>query len=91
MNQDKHQKHEKNNCTIHVLPPSISEADINALFLGLVDVVKKKIELDYKSQLVNISEDYLRVKNELKQKSAECNRLKNEILNLKSIIERKQL
>ncbi|MBR1988494.1 MAG: hypothetical protein IKA36_05610 [Clostridia bacterium] len=76
-----------NECTIHVIPQTISDSDINALFLGLVDVVKKKIELDYKSQFLNLSSDYVRIEKLLKEKTAECNRLKNEIVFLKSKLE----
>lgn len=82
--KDKNQK-----CTIHVLPQTITDNDINSLFLGLVDIVKKKIELDYKSQFIAINSDYSRIEKQLKEKTAECNRLKNEILFLKSQINQK--
>ena len=36
---------EKSNYKIHVMPPAISDADITALFNGIINVVKKKIEL----------------------------------------------
>ena len=71
-------------CTIHVLPQTITDNDINSLFLGLVDIVKKKIELDYKSQFINLNSGYAKMEKLLKEKTAECNRLKNELLFLKS-------
>ncbi len=77
--KDKNQK-----CTIHVLPQTISDNDINSLFLGLVDIVKKKIELDYKSQFITLGSNYSKIEKRLKEKTAECNRLKNELLFLKS-------
>ena len=76
-------------CKVHIIPPCITDNDINSLFLGLVDIVKRKIELDYKSQLVNINTDHSKTKKLLQEKTAECNRLKNEILYLKAQLEQK--
>ena len=73
-----------NDCKIHVMPPAITDADITALFNGLVNVVKKKIELDNKAVVINMNSCVEKLKAELKEKQAECNRLKNEILFLKS-------
>ena len=73
-----------NDCKIHVMPPAISDADITALFNGLLNVVKKKIELDNKSVFINMNSCMEKLSKELKEKQSECNRLKNEILFLKS-------
>lgn len=83
-NNNENNKNQK--CTVHVIPTSITDNDINSLFLGLVDIVKKKIELDYKSQFLTLNTDYSKIEKQLKEKTAECNRLKNEILFLKSQI-----
>ncbi len=77
-------KLEVNNCKIHVMPPQITDADITALFNGVVGVVKKKIELETKNEILNMNLSFEKLIKELKQKQAECNRLKNEILFLKA-------
>jgi len=69
---------------IHVMPPSITDDDINALFKGIVNVVKKKFELEKNAETINLAIDHEKLLKELKQKNAEINRLKNEILYLKS-------
>lgn len=73
-------------CLIHVMPPSISDEDINALFNGIVNVMRKKIELEARSELINMSVNVDKLSRELKEKKAECVRLKNEIIYLKSQI-----
>ncbi|MBR6778544.1 MAG: hypothetical protein IKM43_00105 [Clostridia bacterium] len=73
-----------NQCKVHVMPTTISEQDISALFNGLLNVVKKKFELDMQAEIINMSSDLNRLRHQLKEKTAECVRLKNEILNLKS-------
>ena len=45
-NKNMQNESKKGNCNIHVMPSTISDADISALFQGLVNVVKKKFELD---------------------------------------------
>ena len=77
-------KIENQNCNLHVMPSSITDEDINALFLGIVDVVKKKFEIDSKKQIISMNSNLERVLFELSEKTKECNRLKNEIINLKS-------
>lgn len=77
---------EKEICNIHVMPPAISDADISALFNGLLNVVKKKFELDTKSNIINMNLNIEKLMKELNEKQAECNRLKNEIIYLKSKI-----
>lgn len=83
-NMEKSNKNKK--CNIHVMPHSITDNDINALFCGLLDVVKKKFELDNQQQFYNLNYSNDQLKNELKNKINECNRLKNEIIYLKSIL-----
>ena len=75
---------EKQNCQIHVMPPAITDADINALFNGILNVVKKKIELETKAEFLNMNSNIEKLVAELKQKTAECNRMKNEIIFLKN-------
>ena len=72
-----------NHCNFYVMPSTITDNDISALFQGLLNVVKKKFELDNQAEYYHFSQDINKLKNELKAKTAECNRLKNEILNLK--------
>ena len=78
------QNNNESNLKIHVMPPQISDDDITALFNGIINVVKKKIELETKAEIININANYSNLLKELKAKQAECNRLKNEILYLKS-------
>ena len=75
---------QKPNFKLHVMKPAISDEDITALFNGIVNVVKKKVELENNSQIIemNLCRDML-VK-ELKEKKAEIVKLKNEIVRLKS-------
>lgn len=75
-------------CKIHVMPSQISDNDISALFNGLLNVVKKKFELDCEAQFINYNINIDNLKRELKNKINECNRLKNEIINLKSQLEK---
>ena len=71
---------------IYVMPPQITDADITALFNGIVNVVKKKCELETKAEILNINANYDKLLKDFKEKQAECNRLKNEIIYLKSQI-----
>ena len=75
-------------CNVHVMPSQISDNDISALFNGLLNVVKKKFELDFEAQFINYNINIDNLKRELKNKINECNRLKNEIINLKSQLEK---
>jgi len=75
-------------CKVHVMPSQISDNDISALFNGLLNVVKKKFELDFEAQFINYNINIDNLKRELKNKINECNRLKNEIINLKSQLEK---
>ena len=74
------------NCQIHVMPPSISDEDISALFNGILNVVKKKFELECKANILNLNSNIENLIKALNEKTAECNRLKNEIIYLKSKI-----
>ena len=77
---------EKKDCNVYVMPPVITDEDITALFKGIVNVVRHKLELDVKAQVLNLNLTQEKLINELKAKTAECNRLKNEIIYLKSKI-----
>ena len=46
---------------IHVMPPSITDEDISALFNGILNVVKKKIELENKAEIININANYTKL------------------------------
>jgi len=51
----------KPNFKVHVMPPSITDADITALFNGIINVVKKKVELEKMQKLLTwtcIKKDY---------------------------------
>lgn len=73
-----------NSCNLHVMPPQITDEDISALFKGVINVVKKKIELDNKAEIINMNLSIEKLLKTLKEKEAECIRLKNEIIYLKS-------
>lgn len=77
------------NYKIHVMPPSITDEDITALFNGIVNVVKKKYELEKNAETINLNFDLERLTKELKAKQAEIARLKNEIIYLKSQLSNK--
>lgn len=72
------------NYKIHVMPPSITDDDITALFNGIINVVKKKIELEKNAEIINMNLHQEKLIKELKEKRAEIARLKNEIIYLKS-------
>lgn len=72
------------NYKIHVMPPNITDADITALFNGIINVVKKKIELEKNAEIINMNIHQEKLLKELKEKRAEIARLKNEIIYLKS-------
>ena len=75
---------DKKDCNIYVMPPAITDEDTTALFNGIMEVVKHKLELDAKAEIINLNLTQERLISELKAKSAECNRLKNAIIYLKS-------
>lgn len=75
---------------IHVMPPAISDEDITALFNGIVNVVKKKIELEKNAETINLNININKLVTELQEKQAEINRLKNEIIYLKSQLEKNE-
>ena len=66
------------------MPSQISDNDITALFNGLLNVIKKKFELEKNAETINLSLNIEKLAKELKEKNAEIIRLKNEILHLKS-------
>lgn len=74
------------NCNVHVMPPQISDDDINALFAGIINIMRRKIELETKAEIINATSNFEKVLAELKAKQAECNRLKNEIIHLKTLL-----
>ena len=78
-------------CNLYVMPSQITDSDISALFNGLLNVVKKKFELDFEAQFVNYNINIDNLKRELKNKTNECNRLKNEIINLKAKNEKQNI
>lgn len=88
-NKNMQNENKNGKCNIHVMPSSISDSDIAALFQGLLNVVKKKFELDSQAQFINVNYNLEKLKNELKNKINECNRLKNEIIHLKSLLNQK--
>lgn len=83
-NIDMNKKPEDQSVKIHVMPPSITDEDITALFNGIVNVVKKKFELEKNAETINVNLDRERLIKELKEKNAEISRLKNEIIYLKA-------
>lgn len=80
----------ENQCSLHVMPPQITDADITALFNGVINVVKKKIELETKAEIINQNVNIEKLLKALKEKEAECNRLKNEILFLQEKLSNEQ-
>lgn len=87
MNENKNNLEENQNYKIHVMPPSITDDDISALFNGIVNVVKKKFELEKNAETINLNLNLKQTLKELKEKNAEIIRLKNEIIYLKSKIQ----
>lgn len=74
--------------TMHVMPPSITDEDISALFNGILNVVKKKFELEKNAETINLNLNINSLTRELKEKQAEIVRLKNEIIFLKHELEK---
>lgn len=75
---------ESKRCNIHVMPPTITDDDITALFNGILNVMRKKIELETRAEIINMNVNIEKIMKQLNEKNAECIRLKNEILYLKS-------
>ena len=84
MNENQNNLENDKNYKIHVMPPSITDEDISALFNGIINVVKKKFELEKNAETINLNLNLERLLKELKEKNAEIIRLKNEIIHLKS-------
>ncbi len=87
MTKTPNQPPENSNFKIHVMPPCITDEDITALFNGIVNVVKKKFELEKNAETINLNLNVERLIKEVHEKQAEINRLKNEIIFLKSQLE----
>ena len=45
----------KENIKIHVMPPTITDDDILALFNGIINVVKKKCELEKNAETISLN------------------------------------
>ena len=82
MTKNEQNKNEK--CNIQLMPTAITDADINSLFSGLVGIVRRKVELEARAEIIGLNLTQDKLLKELKNKQAECNRLKNEILHLKA-------
>ena len=76
----------KDQCKVHVMPPAISDEDISILLNGVVGIIKHKTELETQASIINLNVNIEKLEKQLKQKTAECNRLKNELLTLKAQI-----
>ena len=83
-NNNEFESSKKAECNVMCMPPLISDEDITALFNGLIGVVRKKVELESRSEIINMNISYQKLLKELKEKQAECTRLKNELLYYKS-------
>ncbi len=77
--------------TMHVMPPSITDEDISALFNGILNVVKKKFELEKNAETINLNVNINSLMRELKEKQAEIVRLKNEIIFLKQELKKSKI
>ncbi len=76
---------------VHVMPPQITDEDITALFNGIINVVKKKFELEKNAETINLNFSMERLLKELKEKNNEIVRLKNEIIYLKSKLDQTKI
>ncbi len=77
-------KPKQTKCRVSVMPPKIDDNDIVALFNGLLQIVKRKSELDVNAQIINLNNTIIKLKEELKASKKECVKLKNELLFLKA-------
>ncbi len=82
-------KTKQNSCRIHMMPSAISDDDISALFNGLLGIVKRKAELDSREEVLSLNISRDRLMKLVDEKQAEINRLKNEIIYLKSELGKK--
>ena len=73
-----------NSCRIHVMPTSITDEDISVLFNSVLNILRRKMELETKRELISMNIHRDKLLSLLKEKQAEINRLKNEILYLKA-------
>ena len=64
----------QNDLKIHVIPPQISDEDISALFNGIINVVKKKFELEKNAETINLNFSVETLKKQLHEKQSEINR-----------------
>jgi len=65
---------------------SFSDEDINALFCGVLNIIKEKIVKDCDNVNYNLQLECDMLKDSLQKLRYECNTLKNENLYLKTII-----
>lgn len=72
-----------------MMPSAISDDDISALFNGLLGIVKRKAELDSREEVLSLNISRDRLMKLVDEKQAEINRLKNEIIYLKSELGKK--
>jgi len=81
--EDKIENSSKEKCYVHVMPPAITDEDISSLLNGIIGVMRKKFELETQAEMISMNVNISKLEKQLKDKTAECNRLKNEILYLK--------
>lgn len=82
--QNSENKISQSKCNLIVMPQTITDDDISALFNGLIKIVRKKFELETRFEIINMNISNQKLLKELKEKQAECNRLKNELLYYKT-------
>lgn len=82
--QNSENKKSQSKCNLIVMPQTITDDDISALFNGLIKIVRKKFELETRFEIINMNISNQKLLKELKEKQAECNRLKNELLYYKT-------
>jgi len=81
--ENKIENSSKEKCYVHVMPPAITDEDISSLLNGIIGVMRKKFELETQAEMISMNVNISKLEKQLKDKTAECNRLKNEILYLK--------
>ena len=62
---------ENNKCNIHTISQTITDQDLSSLFNGLMDVVKKKYELDFNAKIINLNKKIEILSKLIKQKDQE--------------------
>lgn len=70
---------ENNKCNIHTINPIITDKDLSALFDGLMDVVKKKYELDYSAKIMNLDKKIEILTSLIKERDQEILSLKEKL------------